>query len=92
MTTYPSLALLLAALQQDKVFIKILLEYIDFAVIFSINLVIELLKNIYINKHKIEHIKDKHLPYEPIFNLSLVELEILKTYIKTYIKTEFMQL
>lgn len=42
------------------------------------------------NEHIIELIDGKQLPYEPIYILSLVELEILKTYIETYLKTGFI--
>lgn len=33
----------------------------------------------------------KQLPYGPIYSLGLVELEILKTYIETHLKTRFIQ-
>ena len=36
-----------------------------------------------INKHSIELEDGKQLPYGPIYSLGPVELEILKTYIKT---------
>lgn len=52
----------------------------------------ELLKNININKHTIKLVEDKQLPYGPIYNLRLMKLEILKTYIKINIKTGFIQL
>ena len=52
----------------------------------------ELPKNIGINKHVIELIKGKQLFYMPINTLNLVELETWKTYIKTYLKTGFIQL
>lgn len=44
-------AFLLAALQLDKIFIKIILEYINYANVFSADLTIELPKNTGINKH-----------------------------------------
>lgn len=50
---------LLAALQQDKAFIEILPEYIDYANIFSIDLAIKLLKNTSINEHSIELVEGK---------------------------------
>ncbi len=43
------------------------------------------------NKHVIELIEGKQLPYRPIFAQSLVELETLKTYIVTHLKTGFIQ-
>ena len=48
-------------------------------------------ENTDINEHIIELIERKQLSYGPIYNLSLVELETLKTYIKTYLKTGFIR-
>ena len=48
-------------------------------------------KNIGINKHVIEEENGKQPPSEPIFSLELVKLETLKTYIKTHLKTKFIQ-
>lgn len=53
-------------------------------------LAIELPKNIDINKHGIKLIDIKQPPYGPIYTLSLVELETLKTHIKPYQKTRFI--
>lgn len=47
-------------------------------------------KNTSINKYTIKTGDSKQLSYEPIYALSLVELETLKTYIKTYLKTGFI--
>ena len=55
------------------------------------NLVIELPKITGVNKYAIELIKDKQLPYKPIYTLSLVELKNLKAYIETHFKTRFIQ-
>lgn len=54
------------------------------------DLVIELLENTNINEYIIELIKEKQLLYKLIYALRLVELEILKTYIKTYLKIRFI--
>ncbi len=51
----------------------------------------KLSENIGINKHDIKLIEEKQPPYGPIYALSLVELETLKVYIKTHLKTEFIQ-
>ena len=51
----------------------------------------ELPKNTDIIKHAIKLKDSKHPPYKPIYNSRLVELEILKTYIKIYLKTGFFQ-
>lgn len=81
----------LAALQWDKVPIKISAKYAHYTDIFSLKSVIKLLKNTNINKHVIELIEDMQLSYEPIYALNLMELEILKTYTKTYLKTGFIR-
>ena len=49
-------------------------------------------KNIGINKHAIELQNGKQRPYWPIYSLGPLELETLKTYIKTHLKTGFIQL
>lgn len=46
----------------------------------------ELLENININKYTIKLIEEKQPSYRPIYAFIPVELEILKTYIKTYLK------
>lgn len=51
---------------------------------------IELPENININKYVIMLIRDKQPPYRPIYALSLVKLEVLKAYIKTYLKIGFI--
>ena len=48
-------------------------------------------KNTGINKYTIELQDGKQPLYEPIYSQGLVELEILKTYIKTHLKTGFIQ-
>lgn len=64
----------------------------DYADVFLFDFKIKLFENIDINKNDIKLIKDKQPLYELIYSLKLVELEILKTYIKTYLKTRFIQL
>ncbi len=51
----------------------------------------ELHENTGMNEHTIKLIKGKQPPYRPIYALSLVELKTLKAYIKTHLKTEFIQ-
>ncbi len=43
------------------------------------------------NEHTIKLIEGKQPPYGPIYALSSVELETFKTYIKTYLKTGFIE-
>ena len=51
----------------------------------------DLPKNTDINKYAIELVKRKHIFYGSIYSLGLVELETFKAYIKTYLKTGFIQ-
>ena len=52
----------------------------------------ELPENTGIKKHAIKLEIGKQPPYRPIYSLRPVELETLKTYIKTHLKTSFIQL
>lgn len=90
MLIHHSWAPLLAALQQYKTPTKIFSEYTEYSDVFFANLALELPKNIDINKHPIELIEGKQLPYWPIYSLSLVQLKTLQTYIKTHLKTGFI--
>lgn len=83
-------ALLLATLYQNKALTKIFLKYADYVNIFSHNMVIQLPKNIGINKLAIELIKGKQLLYSSIYSLSPVKLKILKAHIKTYLNTKLI--
>lgn len=67
-----------------------MLEYVDYANVFSFDLTIELPENTSINEYAIELEEEKQLPYGPIYNLGLVKLETLKTYIGTHLKTGFI--
>ncbi len=51
----------------------------------------ELPENTGMNEHAIELIDGKHPPYGSIYALSPVELETLKAYIKTHLKTGFIR-
>ena len=53
--------------------------------------IIELPENTSINEHVIEIVKGKQPLYSLIYSLVSVKLEILKTYIKIYLKTGFIQ-
>ena len=57
---------------------------------FSKKLAIELTKALYINKYAIDLEKNKQLSYILVYSLELVELEILKTYIKTNVANCFI--
>lgn len=58
--------------------------------VFLFNLVMILSKNTNINKYTVKSIKSKQSLYSFIYIFSLVKLEILKTYIKTHLKTRFI--
>ena len=81
---------ILATLKCDKALIEIRAKYTDYADVFSLDLAMELLENTGMNKHAIELIDGKQLPYEPIYALCPVELETLKIDFKTHLKTGFI--
>ena len=74
----------------DKAVIKILAEYSNYSNIFSIENIAKLLKNTGINEYTIKLKKNKQLLFNPIYSLGLVDLEILKTYIKTNLANSFI--
>ena len=78
------------ALLFDKAFITVSAEYSDYNDVFSAKNVAKLLKNIGINEYAIELEKSKQLPFSSIYNLKLVKLEILKTYIKINLTNSFI--
>ena len=78
------------ALIQDKAPTKVPSEYVEYANVFSFNLAMELPKNTGINKHAIGLRDGKQPLYGPIYSLGPVELETLKTYIETSLKTGFI--
>ncbi len=48
-------------------------------------------EHIGMNENAIELIEGKQPPYGPIYSLGQVELETLKTYIETHLKTGFIR-
>ena len=90
MMMYPLQAAQIAALKQDKIPIKVPLEYANYADVFLFNLAMELLENTDINKYTIDVRDGKQPPYAPTYSLGLIELEILKIYIETHFKTGFI--
>lgn len=70
---------------------KFAAKYFEYINVFSFDLVIKLLENTEINKYAIELINSKQSPYKLIYTLNPVDLETLKTYIKTYLKTGFIR-
>ena len=81
----------ISALIQDKASTKVPLKYVDYADVFSFNLVMELPKNTNMNEYTIKLQDDKQPLYRSIYSLGPVELETSKTYIETYLKIGFIQ-
>ena len=88
---YPSKKAQIAHIKADKVLTKVLSKYANFADVFSPKLAIELLKYMVINNHAIELVDDWQSLYSPIYSLSFMELEILKTYIKNNLANGFIK-
>ena len=67
-------------------------KYSDFADVFLEKKALVLLERIELNEYAINLKDSKQPPYGPIYSLGPVELETLKTYIKTHFKTGFIWL
>ncbi len=89
-STYPSKAVQIANMWWDRAPTNIPGKYLDYANVFSLELSINLPVNTSINEHTIKLIEGKQQPYGPNDTLSPVELEILKAYIKTHLKSSFI--
>lgn len=79
-------------LKPDEALTEVPNKYTDFAYISLLKLATKLPKYIDINNHAIELIDNQQLLYSPIYNLSLVKLKILKTYIKNNLAHGFIKL
>ncbi len=91
MTIHLSQAAQIPTLQWDKASTKILAKYSDYTDVFSLELAMELAQNTGMNEYTIELIDGKQPPYRSIYALSPVELETLKAYIETHLKTGFIR-
>ena len=69
----------------------IIAEYSEFSDVFFSNLAVKLLENTEINYHFINLLNNKQPLYGLIYSLRLVELEILKTYIKVNLANSFIK-
>ena len=85
---YPDRAAQIAFLLTEEV--KIPDEYSDFTNVFSGKKTLVLPERTKLNEHAINLEDGKQSPYGPIYSLGLVELETLKTYIETHLKTGFI--
>ena len=74
----------------EEALTKVPAEYSDFADVFSPDLATKLPEHTEINIYAIDLEEGKQPPYEPIYSLGPVELEILKTYIETNLANGFI--
>ena len=81
----------IAVLVANEALNSISIEYSDFANVLSLELALELFEDTRINNHAIELVDDWQILFRPIYSLELVELEILKTYIKTNLANSFIR-
>ena len=70
--------------------VKILIKYLDFLNVFLKEKALILSKAINLNQYAIELQKNQQLLYKSIYSLKLIELEMLKTYIKTNLTNGFI--
>ena len=76
----------------NEAFTRVFSKYINFADIFLLKLAVELLKYININNYAIKLINNSQLLYGLNYSLRLIELEILKAYIKNNLVNMFIRL
>ena len=86
---HPDRAAQIALLLNEEV--KIPEEYSDFTNVFSEEKALVLPEQTESNQHAIELEEGKQPSYGPIYSLGPVELETLKTYIETHLKTGFIR-
>ncbi len=68
----------IAYLKTNKVSIKVFNKYADFADIFLLKLTVKFLKYMSINDYTVKLVDDQQSPYNLIYSLSPVKLEILR--------------
>ena len=91
MPVYSKKQVQIGVLLFNEAFIEVSAEYSDYSDIFSAEHTAELLENTKMNKHTIKLEEDKQPSFGPIYSLGPVELETLKTYIKTNLANGFIQ-
>ena len=87
---HPNWKVRIATLIADKALVIIPAEYLDFKNVFFKESTAVLPEYIEINTHAIELEKGKQPPYGPIYSLGPMELDTLKTYIKTNLVNGFI--
>ena len=80
------------ALLFDKAFTEVSTKYFDYSNVFSVKYVAKLLENTKMNEYAIKLKENKQPLFWPIYSLRPVELETLKTYIKTNLTISFIRL
>ena len=78
------------ALFFDKASTKVPTQYSDYSNIFSVENVMRLRENIRLNKHAIKLEEGQQPLFRSIYSLGPIELETLKTYIKTNLANGFI--
>ena len=86
---HPSRQAQIVLLEVEKITIPS--KYADYTDVFSPDSTAKLPEYTGINNYPIDLIDDKQPPYGPIYSLGLVELETLKTYIKTNLANGFIR-
>ena len=79
------------ALLFDKASTEVPAEYSNYSNVFSAKNAAEFPENTRTNEHAIKREDDKQPPFGLIYSLGSVELETLKTYIKTNLANNFIQ-
>ena len=80
------------ALLFNEALIEVLVKYSNYSNVFLAENAAELPENTGMNEHAIELEEGKQPPFGPIYSLGPVELETLKTYIKTNLANNFIRL
>ena len=82
---------MIARLKADETSSKVLSKYTDFVDVFLSKLALELPKYTKINDHAIKLVDNWQPLHGPIYNLSSMELETLKAYIKNNLVNGFIR-
>ncbi len=88
---HPSRKAQIAHLKVDESPSEVPDKYADLADVFSPKFATELTEHTEVNNYAIKLVNDWQPPYGPIYNLGLVELEILKAYIENNLANGFIK-
>ncbi len=88
---HPSRKAQIAYLKANETPSEVSGKYADFVDFFSPKLAAELLEYTGINDHTIKLVDDHQPPYDPIYSLRAMELEILKAYIENNLASGFIK-